>query len=660
MGVFRLTSFVENKARVYYTQTFSRPLSSAPATDASAHVDPEPPVQSVASTTQDQPAFASVVIDGGSLLFHFLAEQRGITYFQGGYRLLEDSIRQFFAVIQHVFADVLVVFDGYDASRIDVRFDRLQQRLDDTRAVFAFVTQNEISTKTDKFGPQHPSFASQVLKAELERLRVPFRVAFGEADLLVADEASKRNAVVMSTDSDFYIFDIPAYIPLKSLRLNVAEKSFSASVFRRPALAKYLKVEPSFLPTLAAVLTNDRVPLAVVQAYHVFLKRSGSADLIILACKHLGGLSRENAISAVLKGSPRVHREENAATLRQSIMMHSEPGTFVHGDFFSFVHPSLRERFKEQYSAGRYSSSLVSIRHGLVFSCAVTMTNPSERSPHDSAASLRRRLFAMIHGDLAFPLEMTEYNKDVRSGTIQAVSIPVWLEQADHQLLAPLKRMFLSGSQGSHPAAARSTLSQSLVSVDELLAMIGLESWLTSSTFDQPQLILPASALLHLLLEDHWSPADALPFIQHIVCTLRHSTCDFVVQSYQAAQAKPKRLLTRDLRLVAQWQVTLEVFHLMNQAVLEPLDSSVLTVCADGVPLHARLLEFRSLQKSRVPLTCNCLESDLGRRFRTVFDHCKSHSFPIAIPFSAPQSATAGPPSTASSLADRFSQLDLK
>jgi len=79
---------------------------------------------------------------------------------------------------------------------------------------------------------------------------------FSEADKEIASLANQWNCPVISNDSDFFIYDIPAgYIPLSHIHYN--KNSIHADLFHRTKLARHLEIEEIMLPLLASLLGND-------------------------------------------------------------------------------------------------------------------------------------------------------------------------------------------------------------------------------------------------------------------------------------------------------------------------------------------------------------------------------------------------------------------
>ena len=101
-----------------------------------------------------------------------------------------------------------------------------------------------------------------------------------EADTEIASLAAAWNCPVLSSDSDFFIFDIKAgYIPLSFLYWN--SDRLTASVFYRRKLASHFRIRAELIPLLASLAGNDYVSSDTLAAFNQALCRVQTASRFI-------------------------------------------------------------------------------------------------------------------------------------------------------------------------------------------------------------------------------------------------------------------------------------------------------------------------------------------------------------------------------------------
>ena len=93
-----------------------------------------------------------------------------------------------------------------------------------------------------------------------------------EADTEIASLAFAWNCPVLSSDSDFFIFDIKAgYIPLTFF--NWSSNRLTASIFYRKKLASHFRIRAELIPLLASLAGNDYVSSDVLAAFSIAVNR---------------------------------------------------------------------------------------------------------------------------------------------------------------------------------------------------------------------------------------------------------------------------------------------------------------------------------------------------------------------------------------------------
>lgn len=145
-----------------------------------------------------------------------------------------------------------------------------------------------------------------------------FFYLISEADTEIASLARAWNCPVLSSDSDFFIFDIKAgYIPLTFLNWN--SDHLTASVFYRNKMASHFRIRPELIPLLASLAGNDYVSSDTLAAFNLALNRVQTS----------GGFGRRGArfatIANMLSELPDSSTEEE--TLKYALQMVPSPGS---------------------------------------------------------------------------------------------------------------------------------------------------------------------------------------------------------------------------------------------------------------------------------------------------------------------------------------------
>lgn len=112
-----------------------------------------------------------------------------------------------------------------------------------------------------------PQLANIVFKQTLARLDVPMAKCFAEADQEIASLAREWQCPVLSNDSDFYIFDLPAgLLPISHFQWEGLVQRGSQSYipckgYNISSFCTFFSIQRQLLPTFAALAGNDYVKL---------------------------------------------------------------------------------------------------------------------------------------------------------------------------------------------------------------------------------------------------------------------------------------------------------------------------------------------------------------------------------------------------------------
>ncbi|KAG8010915.1 Protein asteroid-like protein 1 [Nibea albiflora] len=178
----------------------------------------------------------------------------------GEYAAFEELIERFITTLRNCGVSPFVVLDGgsdYTDKKLDTVTQRAVDRIEKAhRAAWDDSEQNIL-----------PQLAKLMFTQTLARLEVPMAQCYAEADQEIAALANEWRCPVLSNDSDFYIFDLPAgFLPTSHFQWKAVEQSGSQSYipcknYNTRSFCILINIEHELLPTFAALAGNDYVKL---------------------------------------------------------------------------------------------------------------------------------------------------------------------------------------------------------------------------------------------------------------------------------------------------------------------------------------------------------------------------------------------------------------
>ncbi|XP_030249258.1 protein asteroid homolog 1-like isoform X1 [Sparus aurata] len=205
-----------------------------------------------------------LVIDGCNLL-HLLYS--GLDQNHGGeYAAFENQVEKFIAALRACEIKPYVVLDG-GMDPTDKKLETVTQRAEDRiqRAHLAAVGGSQENIM--------PQLAKMVFKQTLARLEVPVAKCYGEADQEIGALANELNCPVLSSDSDFYIFDLSAgLLPISHFQWEALGQSGSRCYipcknYKTSNICILFNIQPQLLPAFAALAGNDYVKLQRMESF---------------------------------------------------------------------------------------------------------------------------------------------------------------------------------------------------------------------------------------------------------------------------------------------------------------------------------------------------------------------------------------------------------
>ncbi|XP_071764245.2 single-strand DNA endonuclease ASTE1-like [Centroberyx gerrardi] len=349
-----------------------------------------------------------LVIDGSNLCY-LLYFGSGLDQNHGGeYAAFEDLIGKFVKALQDCRIEPYVVLDG-GTDITDKKLETLRSRAEDRiRRAHAAALGGR--------GSILPPLAKKVFKQTLVRLEVPVAQCFAEADREIAALASEWECPVLSNDSDFYIFDLPAgLLPTTHFHWKSRGRGFiRCKSYTTSSFCTLFNIQHQVLPVFAALAGNDYVKLREVRLTSCWARSapagSGSTGLLEGLLRWLRGFQRpEEAVEAVLRlmGDLSSQRE---AEVRQGLSLGTEEYQLPPSDlrrFFTYgtVPPLLPEAVglvpdwaRLPLTQGRLNRDILDVLLLKRVRLGVMVDHSSLPSAHLTSRPLRQVMYGLLLG----------------------------------------------------------------------------------------------------------------------------------------------------------------------------------------------------------------------------------------------------------------------
>ncbi|XP_066483323.1 protein asteroid homolog 1 isoform X2 [Tiliqua scincoides] len=209
-----------------------------------------------------------IIIDGSNL-FHRLYFDSDLDMRRGGdYDSFTDIVHKFFETLALCNIQPYVVLDG-GRDMWDKKLTTIKERMQDK-------IRSAYSLSRGGGGSVLPLLTRDVFKQSLIQLQVPFVQCFSEADRSIVSLANQLNCPVLTTDSDFCIFDLSAgYCPLNYFQWrNICTGKDSKDCYipaRCFLLERFCRhfsnMNKTLLPLFAVVNGNDYISLPAMERF---------------------------------------------------------------------------------------------------------------------------------------------------------------------------------------------------------------------------------------------------------------------------------------------------------------------------------------------------------------------------------------------------------
>ncbi|KAM5230904.1 single-strand DNA endonuclease ASTE1 isoform 1-T17 [Hipposideros larvatus] len=549
-----------------------------------------------------------IIIDGYAL-FHRLCFNSNLELRCGGdYDSFADVVQKFFESLFACNICPYVVLDGgcdISDKKLTTLKDRAKEKI-----------QVAHSLSIGGGGYVCPLLIREVFIQVLIKLQVCFVQCFSEADRDIMTLANHWNCPVLSSDSDFCIFDLKTgFCPLNSFQwrnMNTIKGTqnyyIPVKCFSLDALCHYFgNMNKALLPLFAVLCGNDHINLPMMERFLSQVRLPPGAA----SCKGrrhhrvlglLNWLSHfanpTEALDNVLKYLPRKD-QENVKELLCCSMEEYHQSPVKLQDFFqcgTYVCPEalnlgLPEWVRVALSKGQlapFISDALVLRRTFLHTQVENMQQPNA---HRISLPIRQIIYGLLlnassHLESMFwnslpPQTFSEVeriNKNIKTSIVDAVELP-----KDHSDLSKLTELSL----GKRQLLLLETLKVKQTILDPVPALLKLPIavscyWLQSTE---------AKAKLHhlqaLLLGMLMGPLHAMinsPDKDHL---RREDGAKMLYEKLQRMKTRPGTRLDLDTAHVfCQWQSCLQMGMYLNQLLSTPLPEPDLTCLYSGSLVH--------------------------------------------------------------------------
>ncbi|XP_059909228.1 protein asteroid homolog 1-like [Gadus macrocephalus] len=207
---------------------------------------------------------SKLVVDGSNLAYHlyfrfFLDLSHG-----GEYLAFRALVQDFFTNLHNCGIKPYVVMDG-GSSKSD---NKLKNILERNREFLRRAHEIALMGKREDI---LPPFTLSVFEQTLNELKVPLVRCFGETDGQLAALAREWCCPVLSTDTDFCIYNLPeGVLPLKHFRWDGVEMDLGGCFipckrYTTFSFCTFFNIDPQLLPVFASLAENDDVNLREIK-----------------------------------------------------------------------------------------------------------------------------------------------------------------------------------------------------------------------------------------------------------------------------------------------------------------------------------------------------------------------------------------------------------
>ena len=358
-----------------------------------------------------------IIIDGSAFVFHLYREDIGmeqcsrLNYRLGGeYIQFAKRIEHFFNKLKQYSIRPFVIFDGTCILKT-YKVETMKSRTADTikKAASLRTTSRDVEIL--------PPLAEMTMIHVLRRLRIPFIRSEKDADSEIAALAQKWQCLVLSKDSDFFIFNLNrGYVSFDKLFIDNNNDCLVGYVYFQQKFIQRHGIQSSILPLVATLLGNDYVSLEdlheIYLVMHIRLRDTIKEKIIAI----LNWFKKKNITSlqdylqsGVLSAVPQGKTEILLAKLKYSIQFYSQNVdiSVIEGHLRREYVPSSSEVFKDDeqddyhwithlYRYSRFPSFALDILYSKSVTFRPSIEDIKLPSIHNCTQALRDIIYSVL------------------------------------------------------------------------------------------------------------------------------------------------------------------------------------------------------------------------------------------------------------------------
>ena len=505
--------------------------------------------------------------------------------YQGGYDEYSRIIRNWFRVVLPCFSSVCMIYDGPAPHKSDVRIDRGEGCLQTAFNLYHLITAEPVSLRGLNgiiFPYAIQAIIDQVL-SEFDHVEKIFTLT--EADMVIALEARKRGAYVIANDSDFYVFDIPGYIPLQSI--SVLGDQFSASVYRREKLLKAYRINSEYLPVICSILSNDVLSDdSLIPVYtHVFhisppkhkqqrIRRPQFEDVAKWATTKP---SLQDIVDALVRVVPYTRRGEFIRNLTLSLLIYTYPEAASVPLEIPAADPAIKASIRARLSNGTWNSSIFALWTTRQIWYYPRVEGSLQQDSWDIVTDVKSKLYALVCGRSGETQVIQEFARVKNHFAERHVNVP-----DNISVLMPYMPRALIALYRNEAGAAIPSI-EDLVSAFVQFSELNLAQ---SPTYHHDW-ILP-SAVLYRMLSRYSNSGDykvLSAIFSHVVCAIFLKPTCIMADRVPPGTTVGLSLTPSEVNVVSHMLTALEAYSKFNTALFTPLKFPSEVRVADGLLL---------------------------------------------------------------------------